>query len=249
MVTTAKGEAVSAIADAVVHDLLNVRHWGDSSFVNLPIAYASGTFVTVKLDRVRKGVRVSDGGFAYRELESLGAERSFHRTAASAAESEGLSVSARSIFVDVPRECLVRAICDVSIATWSVVDNVYARVTEQEEYDIENMLCERLVAVFGDRHVSAAPKIVGSSSSEWKMSAVVDADDHKAVFHAVGDHANSVYRTKAAFHDLGALDDPPILVAVVHDCKALGPKLGLLAQAGRVIEGGQPDDVYRRAAA
>ena len=81
------------------------------------------------------------------------------------------------------------------------------------------------------------------------MSAVVTAGEHKAVFHAVGDHANSVYRTNTAFHDLGALDDPPALVAVVNDRKALGPKLGLLAQAGHVIESEQPDDVYRRAAA
>ena len=72
MVEAASLEAVSVMAETVANDLLTVRHWGDSSFINLPIAYTSGTFVTVKIDRVHDGVRVSDGGFAYRELESIG---------------------------------------------------------------------------------------------------------------------------------------------------------------------------------
>ena len=249
MVEAASLEAVSVIADAVASDLLTVRHLGDSSFINLPIAYTSGTFVTVKIDRVRDGVRVSDGGFAYRELESIGAERSFSKTASGATESEGLNVNKRSIFVDVPRDGIIRAISEVATATWLIVDKVYTRLTEDDVEEAGDALCKRLVSVFGDRHVSASPKIVGSSSSEWEMSAVVTTGDHKAVFHAVGDHANSVYRTNTAFHDLGTLDDPPALVAVVNDRKALGPKLSLIAQAGHVIESEQSDDVYRRAAA
>ena len=249
MAATAGQEAISVIADEVVRNLFSVRHWDDSSFINLPIAYTSGTLLTVKLDRTHNGIRVSDGGYAYRELESIGAERSFARTAAGAADSEGLTVTKRSVFVDVPQECLNRAICDVAMTSWSIVDKIYARMTEQDVEDIEDYLCERLASVFGDKRVSSGPNLVGSSSTEWKMSAVVDAGDHRAVFHAVSDHANSVYRAKAAFHDLSALDVAPVLVAVVHDRESLGPRLGLLAQAGRVIEEGQPDDVYRRAAA
>ena len=101
MVEAASLEAVSVMAETVANDLLTVRHWGDSSFINLPIAYTSGTFVTVKIDRVRDGVRVSDGGFAYRELESIGAERSFSKTASGTAESEGLNVNKCSIFVGI----------------------------------------------------------------------------------------------------------------------------------------------------
>ena len=244
-----KLEAVSDIADAVSHDLLSVSHWDDSSFINLPLAYASGTFVTVRLDRVRGGIRVSDNGFAYRELESLGVERSFPRTARGVAEAEELGVNRRTIFVDVPMECLVGAICDVSLASWSIVDRVFTRISEQTGSDIDGDLHERLSAIFGDARVSVDQEIVGSSSSKWEMSAVVNAGDHKTVFQAVSNHANSVFRTSAAFHDLRALHKPPVVVAVVASRDALGPRLGLLAQAGRVIEGGQPDDVYRRAAA
>ena len=68
-----------------------------------------------------------------------------------------------------------------------------------------------------------------------------------AVFQAVGDHANSVYRATAAFHDIASLPDAPTLVSVVRSKAEMGPKLSLLAQASRVIEEGQPDQVYERA--
>jgi hypothetical protein len=70
-----------------------------------------------------------------------------------------------------------------------------------------------------------------------------------AVFQAVGNHANSIYRASTAFHDLSELPNPPIRIAVVKDKAALGAKLNMLAQAGRVIEDEQPDDVYVRAVA
>ncbi len=244
-----KREAVAKIADAVAHDLIQVSHWGDSSFINLPIAYFSGTFVTVRLDHVRKGIRVSDNGFAFRELESFGTEGSFQKTAQRVAEADELNVNRRTVFIDVPRECVVGAICDVSLASWSIVDKINARPIEQTGPEIEDRLYDRLAAVFGDTHVSVNQEVVGSSSIKWPMSAVIDADDHKAIFQAVNNRANSVYRISAAFHDLGSLHKPPVLVSVVDNQDALGAKLSLLAQAGRVIEGSQSDDVYRKAAA
>ena len=81
------------------------------------------------------------------------------------------------------------------------------------------------------------------------MTAVVTFMASTTAFQAVGNHANSVFRTDAAFDDLAALDVPPKLVAVVKDKKALGTRLALLDRAGRVIDEEQPDDVYRRAAA
>ena len=100
MVEAASLEAVSVMADAVAGDLLMVRHSGDSSFINLPIAYTSGTFVTVKIARVRDGVRVSDGGFAYRELESIGAERSFSKTALGTARAKA-SMSTSALYLSM----------------------------------------------------------------------------------------------------------------------------------------------------
>jgi len=68
------------------------------------------------------------------------------------------------------------------------------------------------------------------------------------VFQAVSPYANSIYKASTAFRDLGALDHPPKLIAVVRDKLALGNKLALLAP-GRVIEQQQGDDLFQKVAA
>jgi hypothetical protein len=89
----------------------------------------------------------------------------------------------------------------------------------------------------------------GSSSIEWDVSAVVETGQKPpVVFQAVSNHSTSIYRTNSAFHDIATLKTPPRLVAVVRSKPALGSRLALLTQAGRVIEEDQPGDVFRRAA-
>ena len=83
----------------------------------------------------------------------------------------------------------------------------------------------------------------------WDVSAMVDLDDRVAVFQAVSNHPDSIFRASTAFRDIAELDRPPRLVAVVRDKEALGPKLDLLSREGRVIEANQPDDAFIRAVA
>lgn len=243
-------DSIGAIAESVARGLVSVRRVGDSSFINLPLVYPSGSPVTVRLDRVAKGVRVSDNGFAFRELESFGAQRSFGKTAATIAEPEAVEVGRRTVYVDVPLEEVERAICDVAAVSWQVADRIVGRLADEEAADVEEYLRERLVTVFATAlKKPVEQKIVGASSSEWDVSAVVQLPAGIAVFHAVSNHPNAVFKTSTAFHDLANLNNPPKLVSVVRDKAAMGSKLALLAQAGRVIEGEQPDDVYLRAVA
>jgi hypothetical protein len=58
-----------------------------------------------------------------------------------------------------------------------------------------------------------------------------------------------LFKTSAAFHDLGLPEKPPNLVSVVRSKLALGSKFNILAQAGKVIEKEQADEVYWQAAA
>jgi hypothetical protein len=244
-----KRSLVAEAAEAAASELVSVRRVGGSNFINLPILYPDGSFVTVKLDQAAHGIRVSDNGFAFRELEAIGTSRSFAKTAMTIAETLNLEVDRRAVYVDVPPEQLVRAICDVGIASWQIADKVYARAAEEDEAEIEDYLRERLTKVFGSELKEPEHKIKGPSTTEWEVSAIVEHEGKLTVFHAVSNHANSVFRTSAAFHDLERLEKPPNLVSVVRSKSALGPRFAILAQAGKVIEEEQPDTVYLRAAA
>jgi hypothetical protein len=242
---------VSDAVEKAARSLISVHHFGHSSSLNLPLLYPDGSAVTLKIDPVGgNGTRVSDGGLSYRELEAIGAETSFPNTAQTVADEMGLLTNRRLIYVDTDTDGLFRAICDVAVASWRVVDTIYRRVASREETDIEDVLRERLVHIFGQKRVlKHGQKIVGASSSDWEVSAVVRTNGHDAIFQAVGAHPNSIYRATSAFHDLAALAKPPTLVAVVRDKNALGPRLGLLSQVGKVIEDRQPDSTFQRAAA
>lgn len=240
------------LADAVeaaVAELVRVTHWGDASFINLPLLFPSGTPVSVRVSMTEGGVRVDDGGFAYREIEHVGAERSFANAADRTISAEGLDRNRRVIFVEVPFDGLITAICDVGMASREVAERVFKKVIEQEESEIEEQLRPRLERIFGKPRLDEAQSIMGSSTSEWNVSAIVHTDGTTTVFQAVSNHPNSIYKASTVFHDLMGLVNPPHRVAVVRDRGALGPKLGVLAQAGRVIQGDQGDDVYERAAA
>jgi hypothetical protein len=234
---------------AAIDDLIQVRSWGDSTYISLPLIAPDGSSITVRVTPAEGGFRVDDAGFAYHDLERIGAERSFGRTASSIAETYGLEVTKRSFLAQASGEELFRAICDVGMASWSTIDRVYERINAQDEADIEEFLKPRLESIFGAAKVESENAIVGSSANEWPVSAIVHIDGRIAVFQAVGEHANSVYRTSTAFHDLAALPKPPTLISVVKDKTKMGKKISILAQAGRVIQGDQPDNAYKRAAA
>ncbi len=239
---------LSEIRSAVAPALVTWREGKDASFINLPILYPSGSFVTVRLTYVDSAsIRVSDSGFAYREAESFGATRSFPRTARSVGESFDVSVGKRVIFVDVPPTDVERAIFDVSAASREVAERIVSNVAFQDEAEISDVVHTKLDRIFpGVRHDG---KVVGASSIEWDVTAVATVDSHLAIFQAVSNYPIAVYKASTAFHDLAALDQPPVLVSVVPSKAEMGKNYSILAQVGRVVEVGQPDDAFFRAAA
>jgi hypothetical protein len=238
---------VANAVDKAVSDLVQVRSWGDATFVNLPLICPDGSDMTVRVKRIDGGFQVDDAGFTYRDLARAGADRSFAKNASNYADRKELIVDSKMILARVGLDDLRRAICDVGAVSWQVLEKVYSRLDEQE-VEIEEGLRERLETVFGEGKLDDRQDIVGLSTNAWKVSAIVHVDGKLAVFQAVGDHANSIYRVSAAFHDIAALPSAPSLVSVVKSKKALGSRLSLLSQAGRVIEESQADDAYRRAA-
>ena len=222
-----------------------------SSYISVPLLYPSGSFVTVRIFQVGNNIfRVTDNGFAYREIESIGAQRSFSKMANAIVVSDNLIADKRRVYVDVPKEHLVSAICEIAAATWKIADRIYSKAAELEEVEIEDFLRERLASIFGESQLRVSPEIIGASTTKWPMSAVVDLkNDGVAVFQAVSNHPNSVYKANSAFHDLGLLKAPPHRIAVVRDKALMGTKLALVSQSANVIQENQSDDVFRRAAA
>lgn len=235
------------LTEAIVPTLVSWKTWGDASFINLPLVYPSGSFVTVRLTQVAGGVRVSDSGFAYREAESFGAGRSFSRTAQTIVDEYDLQLGKRSIFVDVDECEIERAVLDVSAASHATATRIVSRVSGDAEATISEELHDRLDKLFAS--TAYDEKIVGSSSTEWEVSAISKQDGHAAVFQIVTNFPVSVFRTSTAFHDLSALDNPPRLISVVRSKEEMGRNYSILAQAGRVVEIGQSDEVFLRAAA
>jgi hypothetical protein len=192
---------------------------------------------------------VSDYGFAYRQLETVGAENSWSRVARRLTKEIELESEGQRIFAQRVAETeLFRAICDVATTSWQVVEKVYASLSDESDADLEDELFARLKAIFGSDSVSPHIEVAGSSSSKWDFTALVKDKDRQIVFQAVSPHAASVYRTNTAFHDVALRENPPTRIAVVREKAALGSRVSILAQAGRVIEWHDGDAVYRRAA-
>lgn len=241
--------AVADAAEVAARELVKVTHWGDSSFLNLPLIYPDGSSVTVKIDRVQGGLRVSDNAFAFRLVEGIGAHRSYARCAKAVAERADLCVEHRMIYADVSPDFLVPAICEVAAASWQVADRIFENAADAESEELEATLRDRLAVIFPGR-LERETLVTGASSHKWEVSAVVRLDSGLAVFQAVGSHMSSVNKASTSFLDFGNLQQPPHLVAVVREKRTMAEKLTLISQAGgRVIEQEQPDAAYLRAAA
>lgn len=239
---------LAEISAEIAPRLVSVKDWNDASYINLPMSYPSGAFVTVRLSFARTGIRVSDAGFAYREIESFGAGRSFARTAQNIAESYDVEVAKRSIYVDVEPHMVERAIFDVSSASYLVAEKIISNIDHDKEALIADALHQKLNRIF-EKRVHHNEKIVGASSTEWDFTSIAKMDGKTAIFQAVTNYPVSVYKASTAFHDVAALDNPPVLISVVSNKAAMGKNYSILAQASRVIEISQEDRVFERAAA
>lgn len=239
---------VRAAVESAVKDLVRVNHWAGASFVSLPLTGPDGSPITVRVTRDMAGLRVDDAGTTFRALDRLGLGRSFSGVAPHVVDLHDVAVSDHSLISFADEGSLEAAIADVGLAAWTVFDRVYQKVDDVGEEALEERLRERLASIFGSS-LDQKQTINGASTTLWSVSAILRVEDHLAVFQAVSDQGNSLYRASAVFHDLASLPQAPTLVAVVKSKEDLGSKLGVLSQVAKVIEGQQSDEVYRRAAA
>jgi len=125
--------AINELCRKLTPRLISTRHWSDASFINLPLVYPSGSFVTVRLTYVGDGIQVSDSGFAYREAESFGAMRSFYRIASGIAKTFEIEHDKRTVFVNVQNHEVERAIYDVSAASKMIADKIIKDASNESD--------------------------------------------------------------------------------------------------------------------
>lgn len=241
-------DAEKAVA-AAVGQLVRVRNWGDSADVTLPLFYPSGAAVCLTVQSAHGGrYSITDNGLAYREIEQIGGETFFSKNASNLTEGAAVWHDSRDLLSEATADTLASAMADVAATSTRLAWKVLSKVSMNGHAEIADYLFERLQLVFGPAKVERAKSIVGPSTREWKVDAVVHLDGANAVFQGVSNSHMSVYPTAAMFHDLALMDTPPATVAVVKDRQAMGSYFNILAQAGNVIEEGQGDLIYERAA-
>ena len=237
------------IVALAARQLMSVNVWAGAAYVSFPIFYPSGTSCVVKVEPRGSGFLVSDYGATYREVDHLGLGAGFARSAKKFAEDIGATVRGQEIVSPASIDTLAMTMASIAQASAEVAAKMEARAGSSAELQIQAELIGRLERVFGKDAVKPDDPLVGQSAKEWTVDAVVYSGGRQIAFDFVRNNAQSVYAVAAKFHDIRAVDNPPVAVAVVEDKEALGVYHSLLTQAGRVIEVDQSDDTFMRAAA
>jgi hypothetical protein len=169
IVGTNNSVELATVVDSAVRQLVSVSNWGRSSFVSLPLFYPGGGAVSVKVERSSNNLfRVSDSGFAFVEVESLGAERSFPKTGSRIATEERVNVNRRLVFADARGDQLAMKIAKVGLASWKIAHHICEKAAMREEAIIAEGLYDRLVAIFGEANVKPEGiTLPGMSTNIW----------------------------------------------------------------------------------
>ncbi len=243
-------QSLAAVAEAVARRITTVQHEQNTSILSTPLLYPSGASILVELQRTGGRFRVSDMGSGFTEASMIGATGIFLANAPKIAKRSGVAFQADAFFVlEVSENQLVGAVITVANASKECMDLTTLRLAEKRYNDAKARLYDRLERVFKRPNIERNVTIIGGSSREWEVAAVVHFGRHSTVFEPVNNKAVSIYRTVTAFHDIVRAPGHPQCVAVVRDKNELGDSLGLLSQAGKVVNEDVSDASLRRVVA
>lgn len=232
----------SAAARLVTHEVIAGGH-----YVTLPLIYASGSYVVIRIERAEGTFLVSDFGAGFEEAQLIGGEAIYRKVARAVAETHGIDFDDHSLLrVQVGADQLPGALATVANASQEAVGITALRVSERRHQDDSARLHDRLGRVFGKGSIARDAHVLGASNTEWLVSSLVTIGDRQVAFEPVSKHPNSIVHAAAKFSDIARLPRAPGRVAVVSDKKALGTYLGVLSHSADVIEARVGDETYRR---
>jgi hypothetical protein len=227
----------SAVRKAL-EELVSYQMRGSVAYVQMPLAYDSGTVIVLEVRETGKGFMVSDANGAFDEADNVGAVQAFSRYAALQADRDGVVYANESFFLDdIPAEHLASAAMTVATCSHTAANHVVQRYLEDAREDQAERLFARLSRTFDKSRIAKKFTIRGVSNHQWKVDVAVLQGKTPVLFEAVsGASKNSIYQAVAKFSDIAKLKDAPRRISSVHDKDELGDLLGVLAQSSNVIE-------------
>lgn len=203
----------------------------------------------VRVEPINGEFFVSDLGMGYQEADMMGASLSFSRQARVIAEEAGVGFDNRAFFIiKASQDQLAGAIIAIGNCSLEAVTIAAMKMSERKVADEADILYERLLRIFTPPRVDRNVDMRGASNTKWSVATIVRVDKKQTVFEPVINHRNSVASVATKFHDLSLLADPPERVAVVRKKEELGTLLGVLAQAGRVVNRDVSDSMIQKLA-
>lgn len=241
-------QILSQIAEEVARALSYSRSSADGAMVVTPLLYPGGGRVVLRFQDSPGGFFISDNGAGRREADLMGGRNVFARVAKSAAERFAVRFDSDMIFdLEVPREALIAASIAVANASKLAVDQTAEKLSEHHASDQRSRLWERLESAFPGAFVAREAAFKGASA-EWKFDALVEINNHRAVYDLVLPHANSVHTAVSKFLDLRDLgENSPSRVAVIVN-RDTTPHLPLLGRTAKIIDIANRAEAFKQAA-
>lgn len=236
-------EQFRQMVESVARELVTVEFHPGGSFLRTPLLYPGGSTVVVGIDHGPGAYLVSDLGLGHQEAETMGATAIYQRHAPAIAEAAGVKFEHASFFIlQVTRDQLPGAVATIANCSQEAVAVAAYKLAERRATEYAQGMYDRLVSLFTKDKVTRDAEFVGASNTKWHVAALVRANRKPAVFEAVMNHHTSIAAASTKFHDIAALEKPPIRVAMVRSKKSLGTYLAVLHQAANVVEDNVSDE-------
>ncbi len=235
MVENVPSSLIDAVSGAV-GKIARVEHFRGISLISMPSLYPSGASVQLEVSGSDGRFFISDRAGGYLEAELMSAHRIYVREAARIADQFGVKFDGRDMFVaESPLATLPSAMKIVAHCSQFAANIAASRMVEKAKSDVGEEIYERLVSIFTSKRVIKDAEILGPSSHQWHVSALVSGGSSLVVFDAVAEHPTSAVWTAAKFGDLARLENPPRRIAVAANQKKLGDMIGVIAPASTAI--------------
>lgn len=237
------------VIEEIVAELIRVEHFRGGSVVSTPIMYPSGSFAIVQVKEIGARYFVTDLGLGMQEAEMMGVPIAYRRIARLVAESAGVHFDSNAFFeTEVTIDDLASAVAIIANCSSEAAKIAAYNIATDKEDDeaATDALYEKLTGIFPKDRVKKHITLRGSSRHEWKVATIVEGSGAPSIFEPVKNHASSIYAVATKFQDIARLTPTPRRVSVVHNPKELETYLGVLSQAGEVIDDQASPEIYRK---